>query len=94
MKNRILTSIFLPFFDQNDFYSTASRDAGEGRTWRVREKKQVFNTQSSVRQCIYASAASYILNGEGDTGIKGFKTPNTELPYRGAAHRDNPTSGR
>lgn len=71
----------------------AFRDTGEGRTWRIRERKQVFNSGSNVRQCIYISAASYILNRGGNTGVKGFSTPKSELPYRGTAHGDNPTSG-
>lgn len=56
-------------------------------------ENKAFNSGSRVRRCIYASTASYILIGEEDTGIKGFSTSNTELPYRGIAHGDDPTSG-
>lgn len=51
----------------------AFRDSGEGRSWRIRERKQVIyiSSESGVTWSIHAAAC--IPNGDGDAGIKSFR---------------------
>lgn len=52
---------------------TAFRDSGNGRSWRIRERKQVIyiSSESGVTWSIHAVAC--IPNGEEDAGIKSFR---------------------